>query len=418
MPAALPTGQAGPATTALLVGLGGLAVAVVGLVLGWGQSDARPLFSWLIGLGFWLAILIGMLFLIVLFYIFDAGWSTIIRRQLEHAVGGFKWMALLFVPLLVFLWAHPNPGLLWPWGNPEQVTASGDLVKDDVLYLNKAGWLTPLWFTVRAVLYFALFIFLAETFRRISFTMDKSGDPKWYSAGRKWSGGGAALLALATTFAAVDWFKTIDYHWFSTMYGVWYFAASMWSGIAVTIMLLLYLEKGALKGIVNQAHFYYLGCMFLAFTIFWAYISFSQYFLIYSANIPEVTFWYVIRHDDPKGGLSAWYWVGWALTIGHFFIPFLYLLFYKNKFGTAVLIAGVWALAFHLLDMYWNILPVKQPLAEGGYTVQPFLPNLFDVAMVIGVGGLLAWQFLRSSATQAVIPVRDPRILESLHHHE
>jgi len=169
-----------------------------------------------------------------------------------------------------------------------------------------------------------------------------------------------------------------------------------------------------------------LACLSLAFTVFWAYISFSQYFLIYSANIPEETFWYVIREINPNTGeQSGWFWVSMGLIFGHFFFPFLYLLFYQNKVnGPRLVFIVSWILVFHLLDLYWNIIPGREisPGAYVGFEARPVLGThlVWGIFSLVGIGCLCAWSVLKSFTSQAaeIIPIRDPRILDSLHHHE
>ena len=165
----------------------------------------------------------------------------------------------------------------------------------------------------------------------------------------------------------------------------------------------------------------------MAFTVFWAYISFSQYFLIYSANIPEETFWYNIREINPNTGeTSAWFWVSMGLIFGHFFFPFLYLLFYKNKInGGRIAFIALWILAFHLLDLYWNIIPGREivPGAYVGYEARPVLGfHLFWGISTSNRGWMLMCACRTDKASiqtlLKLIPVRDPRILDSLNHHE
>lgn len=411
---------------ALIIGLIGLGIAAIGLFIGISQGEPRYFLSWMIGGSFWLSILIGMLLLIILSYIFDAGWMVIIRRQLENAVSAFKWLGLIFLPMLLISVAfHGNGTIPWVWMDTSNLIPGGHSVSHDPLYTAKAGYLNLGFFAVRFVFYFAVWALIAETLRKHALKLDETGDARHHRLAYRWAAFGAPATALALSFAAIDWFKSLEYHWFSTMYGVWFFAACLRSGIAATIIVCTILAaRGHLKGIYNRAHSYLLGCLLLALTVFWAYISFSQYFLQYNANIPEEVYWYNIRLFSTfttENPTSEWYWVAMGLIFGHFFAPFLFLLFYQNKFGQRLLFASIWILVFHLLDLYWNILPAKVYDPEtGGYTLRPFefLPILWDLAMVIGVGGVCVWAFLRASATTKPIPVRDPRILESINCHE
>ncbi|MGB0371261.1 MAG: hypothetical protein ACPGN3_07890 [Opitutales bacterium] len=398
------------------IGVAGIVIALVGVFMGINEHEPRNLISYLIGIAFWLSILVGMLFLTMIWHTFDAGWSVVVRRQLEHFMGGFKFLLVLFLPLLAIPFLDDKYQVLWKW-------MKSSYVAGDVIYEAKAIYLDEMWFVVRALLYFAVWIGLAECFRRFSFTQDKDGDAKWTSFSRKLAAPGLFFGALATTFAAFDWLKGLEFHWFSTMYGVWFFAGSMRAALAVTVLICVFLAtKGYLKGLFNQAHRYFLGCLCLAFTVFWAYITFSQYFLIYMANIPEETFWYNIREMSEDGVKNSWWWVSMALIFGHFFGPFIYLLFYNSKIRVKALVfAAVWILCFgHIADLYFNILPGKIYDSGSilGYQIRQFMPNIFDLASILGIGGLIFWGFFQSMKKQEIIPIRDPRILESINYHE
>lgn len=417
------TGSSSLRKLSLIIGVVGIAIAAFGFYSGITAGNDRPLLGWLVGVAFWLSVLIGMLFLVMISYVFDAGWSVVIRRQLEHAIGGFKILLLAFLPLLAVVWFHSDPGLIWKWLDPAYKLPSGETVAQDVLYKHKEIYLNKEFFTVRTLLFFGVFIGVAGLLRRHSFALDRDGDVRHVKAARVTSALGIFAVALATTFAAVDWFMSIEYHWFSTMYGVWYFSASMRAAVAMTIIGCFFLaSRGHLRGIFRNSYNYEMGCIALAFTVFWAYISFSQYFLIYQANIPEETFWFNIREKNPDGALNSWWWVSMALIFAHFLFPFLFLLFYKNKVVVKrLLFISAWILVFHLADIYFNILPTKITNFDNPplyYDVQQFGVTLWDVAIIVGLGGLLLWSFLRSAEKESPIPLRDPRILESLNHHE
>lgn len=405
------------------VAVGGLLIAFWGLWSGLKAGDARPLMSWLLGLAFWLAVGLGMLILIMLWYVFGAGWSVILRRQLEHAMALFPWLALAFVPLLAVVWFHKDPGILWKWMNPHSLLPGGETVGQDVIYQGKAIYLNRTFFTVRVALFFGIWSFLGLFFRYCSYRMDRDPRRKWADWPTYLAAAGIPITALSLSFAAIDWFKSLEFHWFSTMYGVWFFASSMRIALASTIILCYFLHKqGYLKGFYNQAHRYDLGCLSLAFTVFWAYISFSQFFLIYHANIPEETFWYHIRVFNPLDYThNSWFYVGAVgLITGHFFIPFLYLLFYKNKVGPRrLLFIAFWILAFQMIDFHYNIVPGRLPADNPvGYTVRPFGPTVFDAAAWVGMGALCLWAYLRSASKQRPIPICDPQIKKALSHHE
>jgi len=409
---------------ALIIGLIGTAIAAFGLYRGLITDDSRPIFSWLIGFAVWFATGIGMLFIVMIWNILDSGWSVVLRRQVEHGISIFPWLGLFFLPLLLIGWFYSNPGILWEWMNPDLIPAgSHGPIGENPIYLKKAGYLNLPFFTIRIVLYFSIFSFLSWGLRKYSFRMDVDGNPRNVIIARIFSGVGLPIAALTTAFASFDMFMSISFEWFSTMYGVWFFAASMRAGLAMTIFILAFLgTRGHMKGILDRPHLYRLGCLFLGFTVFWAYVSFCQYFIIYHANIPEETFWFNLREVDAvTGAKSSWWWVSlFGLILGNFLIPFVYLLFYKVKIVLSrMLFISLWIFTFFIVDLYFNILPVKNP-AENvlGYVVQQFSITHWDLAAIIGLGGICLWAFLRSIPKAQPIPIHDPRIQESLHAHE
>jgi hypothetical protein len=395
---------------ALGVGLGGIALTVVGFFV----ADARSVaFSWLLAVGYWTLIAVGMLLLVLIHHIFDASWSTAIRRQFEHGLAALKWLFLLFLPLLV-LSAYLKPGLVWLWMNPHAVLAgTHETVGEDVLYLTKSGYLNPGFFSLRLVACFGIWIGLARVMRRNSFRQDADGDPKWTLSSRVWSGAGLPLAGLALTFAAIDWFKSLEYHWFSTIYGVYFFATGVRGALAVGVLLMLWLHRrGDYRGILNHNHLHSIGQLMLTFTIFWAYIAFSQYFLIWNANVPEETFYFNLREA------GDWYWVGMAVLFLYFAFPFCYLLSYRYKLDhrRAAFISW-WILVMLFVDVCFNTLPA---IKDGAGQPRPFASPLlvWHLTALAGVGGVCVWAYLRSFRTTKLIPIRDPRIVECLTHHE
>ncbi|MFT6235494.1 MAG: hypothetical protein ACJAU9_000569 [Lentimonas sp.] len=408
---------------ALIVGLIGIALAAVGLIQGWNDSDARPFMGWLLGIGFWMSIAIGMTFLTLIWYVFYARWPVIIRRQCEHCMAAFPWLLLLFLPLLAIPLFHENPGLLWKWMSGLNELPGHGTVGEDAIYNWKQPYLNINFFVFRVFAIFGVFILITSLLRKWSFDTDKTGDIKNTTKAHALSSVGLFICAVAMSLGAIDWFKSLEYHWFSTMYGVWFFAASMRAALSILVILVVVLaSKGYLKGILNQAHRYDLGCLMLTFTIFWAYISFSQYFLIYSANIPEETFWYNLREMNFDGTTNSWWWVSMGLIFGHFLTPFLCLLWYKTKtvVWRTVAISG-WILTFHLVDLYWNIIPGKlvNPDAQAaGYLVRQFSVSWVDIASLVGIGGICVYAFCRSTKKAEPIPIRDPNIVISINYSE
>ena len=409
-PAAAAGSQPPSAGAALGIGLAGIALTAIGFFV----SDARSVaLSWLVAVGYWTLIVVGMLMLVLLHHIFDASWGIILRRQLEHWLAALKWLFLLFLPLLaVSAWLRP--GLVWLWMNLDAaLPGTRETVGEDILYFKKSGYLNTGFFTVRLVLFFGIWIWLAYVMRRNSFRQDGDGDLKWTRSSRLWAAAGLPLSGLAITFASIDWFKSLEYHWFSTIYGVYFFATGMRGALAVGLLVTLWLyRRGDYRGILNANHLHSIGQLALTFTVFWAYIAFSQYFLIWNANVPEETFYFNLReHGD-------WYWVGMSDLFLYFVFPFCYLLSYRYKIehGRARFIAW-WILALLFVDVCFNTLPA---IRDAAGRPQPFFSPLiiWHFTALAGVGGVCVWAYLRSFPTAKLLPVRDPRIAECLAHHE
>jgi hypothetical protein len=403
---------------ALVIGLAGIALTALGLLV---SGGAKVAFSWLVALTFWGGIALGMLFLVMIHHIFDASWSVVIRRQFEHGLASFKWLALLFLPLVASVYFAP--GAVWKWMNPAydlaQVGGSGT-VGEDVLWAKKAALLNPTAFVVVTVLSFGIWIWLSARLRAASFAQDADGDLKWTYRNRVTAAFGLPLAAVTLTLAIVLWVKSLDYHWFSTMYGVWYFAGCVRAALSMGVLIMVWLwVRGDYRGVLNANHFHSIGQLMFAFTVFWAYVTFSQYFLIWNANIPEETFWYNLREmNSATGFANQWKWVGMLLLFGHFFVPFFLLLSYKRKLSrTQMPWVALWIAAIFLLDLIYNVWPSKKDVNGDAL---PFLQlhQLWTVTAVIGVGGICVWAYLRSFPTTKLIPIRDPRISESLTYHE
>ncbi|HWA28330.1 MAG TPA: hypothetical protein VG734_21960 [Lacunisphaera sp.] len=402
-----PASTASLATKFLGAGLAGLALTAVGLFVGDAHGVAL---SYVVGIAYCSAIAIGMLMLVLIHHIFDAGWSVVIRRQFEHGLAAFPWLFVLFLPLLVSAWV--KPGFIWPWMDKELILHTGHAVGADPLYVKKESFLNKGMFTGMTLAFFAGWTWLSARLRKASFTQDTDGDPKWTYMNRKTAAFGIPFNALALTFAAIYWMKSLEYHWFSTMYGVWFFANCMRAALAIGVVITVWLyNRGDYKGIYNTNQFHCLTALAFAFVVFWAYVTFSQYFLIWNANVPEETFWYNIReHGD-------WLWIGMLLLFGHFFVPFLAWLNYRNKAERKpALVISLWVATIILVDICYNVLPA---LKDAHDEPLPFfsINLLWVLTSVVGIGGICAWAYLRSFATTKLIPIRDPRIVECLTHH-
>jgi hypothetical protein len=373
-----------------------LALAIVGGALGLvgALTDLRQFaYSYLLAFMFFLSICLGALWMVMIHHLFDASWSTPIRRVSEHLAFLLPVMALLFIPIAVL--AKP---VIYPW-------MSRNLLADPAVAA-KQPLFTPVAFFIAAAVIFAAWTWLAYKLRAWSLRQDRTGAAECTFKLRKYSAGGIYLFALTLSLAAILWVKSLEYQWYSTMYGVYFFAASVWVVLATLYVLTVWLQRsGPLRGVIHTRQYHDLGELMLAFTVFYAYIAFSQYFLIWNAAIPEETFWYVRREN------GTWWDIGMVLIFGHFALPFLVLLRIDAKLTLPVMIPLCgWAWAMHFCDLSFNIMPVIHP--------RNFWLDWRDLACLAFIGGVLGLVFARYFNAHPPYPIKDPRLGESLgvHH--
>ena len=366
----------------------GAALALPGLLV----DPKQFAFSWLLAFMFFLSLCLGSLFLVIMHHLFDAGWSVPLRRFLEHISSLlFPWMALLFVPIAFF--ARSIYG--WMSVNPAH----------DHSLAAKQPLFTPVMFYVVAALCFLVWWLLSNRLRHWSLRQDEVGGALPTYRMRFYSCIGVFLFAITLTLAAIMWMKALQYEWFSTMYGVYYFAGSVWLALATAYVITMILDAvpGRLEEVLHEHQYYFIGSLFFAFTVFYAYIHLSQYFIIWNGNMPEETFWYVVRE---KG---TWWYVGLVIIFGHFFVPFLALLRIdvKNMFKFMVPLC-LWAWLMHWVDLSFNIMPVPHP---NGFPLQWVWLHFGCFAFM---AGLLATLFLRKMARSPAYPIKDPRLIEAM----
>jgi hypothetical protein len=367
-----------------LVGLVGLALSVVGAFV----SPHQFSFSWLFAFAFYFTLLAGCFFWIIVHHVTDAEWSVVVRRQLENLALLLPLMAVFFIPVLIF--RHH----LYEWMN---IAPGHDPVLD-----SKRAYLNLNFFLVRSLFYFVFFTTAAFLFRRFSVAQDRDGNPAYTLKMRKLAFIALPLFGASLTFAAYDWLLGIDYHWFSTMWGVYIFAGAAGSSMSLLVLVITALRSaGYLKEVVTVEHYHIMGKWMLSFTVFWAYIGFSQYMLIWYANMPEETEYFIRRNTESWNALSLF------LVVGRFFIPFAILLLRgpKKNPRRLCLIAG-WIVFMQLVDIYIVILPA---LHGPGVLV-----SIWDFMPLIGIGATLAFFYVRIVGKTSLFPVRDPRVLESL----
>jgi hypothetical protein len=257
-------------------------------------------------------------------------------------------------------------------------------------------------FLIRAALYFGIWSFVAAMYYRGSRAQDATGDPAMAARLRRFAGPSIIVLALTQTFASVDWIMSLTPHWYSTMFGVYFFAGSFVGFIALlSIVASAMPGAGLLDTVITAEHLHDVGKFLFAFTAFWAYIAFSQFFLMWYANLPEETIWYQARLQ------GSWKAVSILLIAGHFVAPFFYLMGRAVKRRPVTLaIGGIWVLAMHFVDVYWQVMPTLH--AEGVRV------SALDVAAFLTIGGCFVAAASWLMRRQALVPIGDPRLAESL----
>jgi hypothetical protein len=385
--ATIPPGHAWnrlPLIGAVAAVLGAVGCAILGM-----GNPKQFFFSWLVSFLFFLSLALGGLFFVLIQYASQGGWGIVLRRIGETVFATIPVMAALFLPLLLGL--HD----LFEWSHAEALD-------HDALLRWKAPYLNVPFFLIRALLFFGLWSFIAVFYYRGSRGQDETGDPHVSARLRRFAGPSLIVLALTQTFAAIDWIMSLTPHWYSTMFGVYFFAGSFVGFIALLSVVAVTMRgAGLLDTIISTEHLQDIGKFLFAFTAFWAYIAFSQFFLMWYANMPEETIFYKARLT------GSWKTVSILLMVGHFGVPFLYLMGRAVKRrGLTLAIGGAWLLAMHFVDLYWQVMPTLHP--EG------LSPSLLDVTAFLAVGGCFVAAASFLMRRQALVPVRDPRLAESL----
>jgi hypothetical protein len=345
-------------------------------------------FSWLFAFGFFFTLCAGCFFWTIVHYATDAEWTVVVRRQLENIAVLVAVLAIFFIPILL-LRQH-----LYEWMN----IAPGKEANLD----SKRAYLNLNFFILRAAFFLGFFIIASQLLRRFSVRQDKDGNPQFTIRLRKVAFASLPLFALCLTFGAFDWLMSLNYRWFSTMFGVYIFAGAAGSSMALLVLVITALQRaGYLKNVVTLEHYHIMGKWMFAFCVFWAYIGFGQYMLIWYANIPEETQYFLTRNTE------SWWSLSMLLVIGRFFGPFAILLLRSiKKHPRQLCYVAAWILLMQMLDMYLVVLPA---LHGTGVHV-----SLWDFAALIAIGATLAFVYLRIVGRTSLFPVRDPRLVQSL----
>ena len=367
----------------LIIGILGLVISFTGLAV----DASQFYYSYLTAFTFWLTLGLGGLFFVMIHHLTGAVWSVVLRRIGENVMAVIPILILLFLPVLaglmqdkIYIWTHES----------------------DTLIKMKSGYLNIPFFLIRSIVYFTIWIVLSRLLYRTSLQQDEVFDEERLSRMRRISGPGIVLYAVSLTFAAFDWLMSLDPHWYSTIFGVYIFAGCLMAIYPFLVIFPSYLgSKGILTDTITTEHYHDVGKFLFGFVIFWGYIAFSQYFLIWYANIPEETVWYLHRWE------GSWKIITMLLVLGHFLLPFIALMprFVKRNISLLRVLA-IWILIMHYADLFWIIMP---NLHHHGIHF-----SWMDISSVAGIGGIVLWYFWRLFIRQPAVPITDPKLQESI----
>ncbi|MCX6146751.1 MAG: quinol:cytochrome C oxidoreductase [Candidatus Kapabacteria bacterium] len=381
-----------------------LGVGLVMAVIAYNNNPLRASFASLIGFMFLLSIGLGSLFLVALEYLAGATWSVPFIRIAEILSTLVIIAPILAIPVLL------NMHDMYEWTNKAVVDASHALTQ-------KKAYLDINFFYIRFVSIISLLGLFYYIFTKNSLKQDITGDQKLTTFNVKLSALFMPVFAIGLSLLAIDFMMSLEPKWFSTIYGVYYFAGSFWVAIAlITLFAVNFNEKGLLGTGINKDHYYSLGALMFAFTAFWTYIAFSQFMLIWYANLPEETFWFIPRMTGGWGVISI------GLIVTHFVVPFFMLIQRPSKTNPSRLkLVATMVLAFHIYDLYWLIYPtysriqsVKQN--DASLISSPFF-GWIEISYIILALGILLTVFSFVGKGKNLIPIGDPKLKRAMDFH-
>lgn len=378
--------------------IGATALGAVGCIVGALIDPRRAAFSYLVAYATVVAAVLGALCMIMIAQVTAANWFVVLRRRAEQIASTLPALAVLFVPVaiaipLLFPWVHGGTGIV----------ARGD-AHFQSLVAAKTAYLNVPFFIARAVVYWIAWIVLAELLRRASLKQDREASPALVHRMRVVSAVGLPIFALTLSFASFDWLMSLTPAWYSTVFGVYYYASGMVAAMGLLALVAWHArarEDDRLAAVVEPDHVHAVAKLTITFLLFWAYIGYAQLIVIWSGNVPVEVSWYVTR----LGG--AWRVLAMVLLFGGFALPFLLLVVRAIKRSPSAMAAlGVWLLLMHYLDIYWMAMPEYGPGAAAFIWC--------DAAALLFVCGVtaLCWQW--RCAGEASVPQADPALAESV----
>jgi hypothetical protein len=376
-------------------------LVIIGAILcalGWMMNPHQFYFSYLASWSFCWTTLMGVLFFVMLHYLVDAGWSTVVRRPAEQLLAATPVIVLALIPILIG--AFSGSLLRWVTVDP----ASDHLLKAKLWWLNKP------FLAIRLAVYVIAWMAMAGRLRRNSIHQDHDGAARWTISSRRWSAGGIFLYAFTLSACAYDLLMALDYHWFSTVFAVYVWSGGVVAGLCVIALVVLLLRTGPLRQYVGSDQVHDLGKLIFAFSSFWGYIAFSQYFLIWYGNIPEETTWMLRRWYGTTANQPAW-WFIFSVLVGviRFVIPFFFMMSAHPKRNPRLLATMCCILLLgHWIDQYWIVQP------ENASVIPPLRWIWIDLAALMLIVGLCGIIFIRVLRKASLVPTGDPRLVEAL----
>jgi hypothetical protein len=369
---------------ALIVGAVGLALSA----FGWFLDPTQFYRSYLLGFLLWNGLALGCMAIAFLHQLSGGVWGAVIRRVLESATRTFPVTLLFFIPLLFGI------RTLYIWSNPAVVAA-------DKALQHKAPYLNVNFFIGRAALYFVIWIALSYFFNKWSLAED-SGPAPWSLKMQLLSGPGLLLYGATVTFSSIDWVMSLDPHWWSTIWGILFIGGQGVASLSFVIAIVVLLSaRPPMSEVITGKHLRDLGTLLFAFIMLWAYFNFSQFLLMWSANLPEEIPYYIRRTN------GAWRWIGLFLVVFHFAVPFLLLLSRDLKKNPKLIrTVAAWVFGLRLVDLFWIIGP---NFNEGAFHL-----HWLDIAAPVGLGGVWIASFFWQLKQRPLFPLHDPNLEEGL----
>ena len=377
---------------AFIVGFLGLLGAAAGFFIAPDQFFR----SYLLAFVFWVGLTLGSLVILMIHHVGGGDWGFAIRRLLEAGTRTLPLMFILVIPIL-----YPGIHHLYEWSHPDQVAA-------DEILRHKSPYLNEPFFIARTIIYFAIWGLITFLLNRWSSQQDHTTETYPTHRMQLLSGPGIVLFAITVTLASIDWIMSLEPHWYSTIYGVIYMVGQgvmTWAFVILVAVLLA--RHKPLDSLLTNDRFKDLGTFTLACVMLWAYVSFSQFLIIWAGNLPEEITWYMKRLE------GGWLVVGYLLILFHFFVPFLLLISSRIKACIPILVAvSLGLMVVRLIDLYWITTPAFHTV-EGSHSAA-FHLHWLDIVIPIGIGGIWVSIFFSQLKNRSLIALNDPRFEDLL----